>query len=371
VQRIQVGPLGYRPPGSLYLLSERAFSTLDFIDADHLLFTFHQSRLLRREGDVGKGDRDQIIQALTLKLPEGTVEASADWRMHDRARYLWPLGDGRFLVRQRDAYQLTDATLQLKPYVDVSTPVLATEVSPDGHVLVIQHEYERHTPEEHDKLRAQAEKFGNEPPGEDTQITMVDTASRHVLGALHTESPIHVPATVNGYVGVTRDKSEDQFSVTFYPFEGKSVVLGKVASTCTPRENFVNARALLIESCGPKSPDTYLDAWTTDGKKLWSGLRDGHFVWPTFAYAATGKRFAVGLLHISHTINLADSLNDEDVREQVVQVYDVATGALLLTTTASPVLSAGENFALSADGERLAVLHQGAIEIYKVPEEKK
>ena len=38
-----------------------------------------------------------------------------------------------------------------------------------------------------------------------------------------------------------------------------------------------------------------------------------------------------------------------------------------MSTAASPVLTAGQNFALSDDGERLAVLHDGAIEIYKVP----
>jgi hypothetical protein len=75
----------------------------------------------------------------------------------------------------------------------------------------------------------------------------------------------------------------------------------------------------------------------------------------------------MGLLRVNHTINLIDSLNDEDVREQVVQVFDCATGALLLSTAASPVLTGGQNFALSEDGEQLAVLHDGAIEIYKVP----
>ncbi len=75
----------------------------------------------------------------------------------------------------------------------------------------------------------------------------------------------------------------------------------------------------------------------------------------------------MGLLHVSHTIDLVDSLDDEDVREQVVQVFDSATGALLMATNASPILTAGQNFALSEDGERLAVLHDGAIEIYNVP----
>jgi hypothetical protein len=366
-ERILVGPLGYRPPGALYMLSGRAFSSLDFIDARHLLFTFHQSRLLHREQNPARSDDDQTIQAVVLALPGGQVQASTDWRMHDRFRYLWPLGGGKFLVRVKNSYSITDASLKLHPYIEAATPVSSTEVSPDGRILLVESEFERHTPEQHNRLAAQAEQYGEPPPIEDTQITLVNIASRDVLAALRTESPIHVPLTSNGYVGVARDKGQDEFLVRFIPFAGESQVLGKVASTCTPHENFLNQKDLVIESCGPKSTDTFLDAWTTDGKKLWNAQRDGHLVWPTFAYSRTGDRFAMSLLHVAHTIDLLDSLNDEDVREQMVQVFDSATGTLLMVTNASPILTAGQNFALSDEGDRLAVLREGAIEIYKVP----
>jgi hypothetical protein len=349
------------------MLSGRAFSSLDFIDAHHLLFTFHQRRLMRREQNPGRSEDDQIIQAVVLALPGGEVMASADWRMHDRFRYLWPLGGGKFLVRQKNSYSITDASLKLHPYVEVSTPVMSTEVSPDGRILLVEHEFERHTAEQHNKLAAQADQYGEPPPAEDTQITLLDIASRDVLAALRTESPIHVPLSSTGYVGVTRENGQDEFLIRFIPFQGQSRVLGKVASTCTPHENFLNQKAVVIESCGPKSQDTFLDAWTTDGKKLWNAQRDGHFVWPTFAYSQTGDRFAESLLRVAHAIDLLDSLNDEDVREQVVQVFDSATGTLLMEINASPILTAGQNYALSDDGERLAVLRDGAIEIYKVP----
>jgi hypothetical protein len=383
-ERIPVGPLGYRPPGPLYMLSGRAFSSLDFIDAHHLLFTFHQPRLMRREPNPDRFEDDQIIQAVVLNLPGGTVQASSEWRMHDRWRYVWALGGGKFLVRQKNSYSLTDASLKLHSYIDVPTPILSTEVSPDGRVLVIEHQYERHTAEQHHKLEAQAQEYGEPPPPEDTQITVVNIASREVLAALRTASPISVPVTSTGYVGVAKDKDEaqglagvgkdkgagqfdDEFLVRFIPFAGDSLILGRVASQCIPHENFLNQKALVIESCGLKSGDIFLDAWTTDGKKLWTGRRDGHLVWPTFAYSRKGDRFALSMLHVSHIIDLLDSLNDEDVREQVVQVFDSATGALLLATNASPILTAGQNFALSDDGERLAVLREGAIEIYNVP----
>jgi hypothetical protein len=367
-ERIPVEPLGYRAPGPLYMLSARAFSSLDFIDAHHLLFTFHQSRLLHREANEGKLENDQIIRAVVLEIPGGKVVESTEWRMHDKLRYIWPLGEGKFLVRQRNSYALTDVSLKLRPYIEVSTPVYETEVSPDGSVIVIEHEFEKHTPEQHKRLDEQATQFGDPPPVEDTQITLMNSSSREVLAAVHTELPFHVPVTTNGYVGVARGKGEDQFTVRFIPLEGKEIVLGKVASTCTPRENFLNRKALVIESCGPKSTDVFLDAWTTEGKKLWNGTRDGRMVWPSFAYARTGDRFAESVLRISHPIDLADSLLDEDVREQLVQVFDTTTGALLMTTNASPILTGGQNFALSEDGQRLVLLREGAIEIFDVPQ---
>jgi hypothetical protein len=366
-ERIPVDTLGYRPPGQLYMLSKKVFSSLNFIDEHRLLFTFHQSRLLQRERDPQPLEDDQVIRAVVLRVQDGQVLESSEWRMHDRGRYLWSLGHGKFLIRERNSYLLTDSTLKMHPYIDVPSPVYATEVSPDGRTLVVEHEFEKHTSEEHARLEAQAAKYGDPPPPEDTQITLMDVSSRHVLGALRTHLPVTVPITSTGYIGVAEGKGQDEFVVSFIPFDGQPLVLGKVASTCTPHESFLNPKALLIESCGPKSPDIFLDAWTIDGKKLWTGRREGHLVWPTFAPSEAGGRFAVGLLRATHFVDLADSLNDEDVREQVVQVFDSATGSLLLATNASPILTSGENFALSEDGAHLAVLREGAIEIYKVP----
>ena len=102
-----------------------------------------------------------------------------------------------------------------------------TEVSPDGRILVVEHEYERHTPEQHTKLEAQAAKFGDPPPPEDTQITLLDVASREVLAALHTQLPVSVPITSTGYIGVSKDEGQDEFLVSFIPFDGQPVAPGQ------------------------------------------------------------------------------------------------------------------------------------------------
>ena len=365
-ERVPVGPLGYWPPGSLYKLSNRSYTALHFADDHHLLFSFRQPRLLRREQKWKDEEGGHTIRAVVIELPSGDVSASAEWRMYDHSRYLWPLPGGKFLIRRGNTYFIADERLKLEEFLTVPTAVHATEVSPDGSTLVIEHEYEQHTPEEHRRLVAQAEKYGEPPPQEGTQISVVDLRTRKAIAAFRVKSPVTIPISRQGYVGVSAAK-EDEFTVKFVPFEGAPEALGQVASVCPPRETFLNREAIMIESCGPKNSNAFLDVWTIDGKKLWSAQREAHFVWPTFAFSFGASRFAVGLLHVSHTIEANDSLEDDDVREQVIKVFDTQTGALLLTTTASPVLAAGQNFALSAQGDRLAVLHEGAIEIYKVP----
>lgn len=364
-ERIPVAPLGYRPPGQLYMLARMSFNSLDFVDSNRLLFTFHDSELLTRTNDPPTDD-DQMIRATVLGLPDGRVLASSDWRMHDRSRYLWPLGNGRFLVRQGSAFSIADASLSLERWLTFPDHLVAAEVSPDGHLLVSETQYERHTPEEHKKLLNESDSAGIPPPPEDVLISLIDLDSKATLGRLRVESPVVVPVVRSGYVAPEKNK-EDDYLLRFVGFSGHETTLGEVASTCTPGEVFLNEKTLMTESCGPNTPDIYLDTWTIDGKKLWNGRRDGHAIWPIFAFAQNGSRFAVELLRVLRPINLDDSLTEEDVKEQMVEVFDVSTGAPLLTVNASPVLTAGQNFALSPDGSHLAVLRDGAIEVYAVP----
>ena len=96
---VPVEPLGFSAPGPFYLGQHNGLVSLDFLDENRLLFTFRVPGLLRREA-VDENKRQ--IRALVLTLPAGTVEAEALWTVHDRARYLWMLKDGHFLLRDRD-----------------------------------------------------------------------------------------------------------------------------------------------------------------------------------------------------------------------------------------------------------------------------
>ncbi len=83
---IPVEPLGFFAPGAIYQGQRESLVSLDFLDEDHLLFTFHAPGLIRREDNPAAGNERQI-RAVVLELPTGTVNAEALWTVHDRGRY--------------------------------------------------------------------------------------------------------------------------------------------------------------------------------------------------------------------------------------------------------------------------------------------
>jgi hypothetical protein len=50
-----------------------------------------------------------------------------------------------------------------------------------------------------------------------------------------------------------------------------------------------------------------------------------------------------------------------------VRVFDAANGKVALEAPASPALDAGGNVAISPSGRRVAVLNDGAIQVFELP----
>jgi hypothetical protein len=372
VVTIQVAPFGFHPPGEIYLLSQLASTSLDFVDDTHLLFTFHESRLMNREPEPGHDD--QYIRAVVIDTATGKADKTADWRMHDRMRYLLATGDGNFLVRQGNIVQQTDRSLELHPFLRFNERVFEMQLSPDRQMLVTELDLERHSPEAHRRLVNQALLSGGSMPDEDVQLQMIRLQDRSVIAAAKAENPVKLAVSSAGYVMHEQSKAlelpiraGDEWKITYVPFSGERRQIVAVHSDCTPTEEFLNEDTLLLTTCNGRTADRLGRAVSLSGKDLWSGVWDARLVWPNFYLSSAGKTFAIGWLRVSHPLDSFDAPNDSDVEGQVVQVLSTATGHLLLTSVASPVYSGGQNFALSADGTRFAVLNNGAIEVYEVP----
>src|SRR5271155_4358585 len=280
--RIATGPLEYHPLSSFYLMSRTSSSSLDFIDGQHLLFTFRATGLLKRLPDCRPDDEDQLIRAVVVHLPDGKIERSAEWRMHDRGRYLWALGNGKFMVRQRDSLAIADANLEMHPFLQSSSPLRLVKLSPDGRLLLVETDLEKHTEEEHRRLAEAAGAEGLFGPREDVLLTGLRISDRSVLLRARALSVSDVPIISEGYIETLAAQGA-HWMLRYRPFNGEPTVIANVASSCRPNENPVNDQTTVVTVCSNRSEGHNLQAISLQGKTLWTYHWDNHYIWPTTA----------------------------------------------------------------------------------------
>lgn len=361
--RIPTAPLGYMAPNSFYLVARLSSVSLDFIDKDHLLFTFRVPGLMRRLPDSQPGDEDQSIRAVVLKLPDGEVESKTEWRMHDHSRYLWHLRDGRFFVRQRNTLFSTDKTLALEQYIHVDAPLESVQISPDRKLMVIEADEKKQTKD----VASTAPTLGDfEPERKPVQIFILHTDTRSVIAHSESLDAVEIPLIGDGYLQAMAGQ-QNKWVVRYKPFNGEARHLIDVDSTCHPTTETVSPDVALVMSCPRSGDDHIVTAVDLEGKKLWEQRWESRYIWPTFQLAQNGSRFAYSSLQVSHPVGTMDPVDESNIVSQMVGVFDTETGHLVLVKNATPILSAGQNYAISPDGSQLAILRDGAIEVYDLP----
>lgn len=360
-QRIPVGPLGYLPPSSFYLTYRMSSATVGFFDNDHLLFTFRVGGLLKRTPEDRSGDEDQEIRAVVLDARTGKVLKQTEWRMYDRAAYLWPYTEGRFLVRIRNSLYLTDQTLDLKPYLTFPDGLQEVEISPDRSLTVLE------TNEPEKQAAATSVPTLGEEPVQPVRVMIVPSGSETAVAASDAGRALLLPLMGNGILNMMEGTKAASWVMQDVPFHGQPHIMAEMKSTCRPAAQPLSNRVVLMVGCYADGEDHAVVAISTDGRELWQDRWQNRYVWGWFDYAENGSRFVYESVEVSRPISAFDALYPEDVTAQLAGVYDTESGKLVLVRDASPVLTAGQNVALSPDGTRFAILRQGAVEVYDLP----
>ena len=368
---IPVEPLGFFAPGAIYQGQRDSLVSLDFLDEDHLLFTFHAPGLIRREGNpVVSGERQ--VRSLVLALPSGAVLAEGLWTLHDRGRYLWMLDGGRFLLRDENDLKVGDSSLELTPLFHFRGPLLWVEMDPTQKLLVAE---SREPAEE-------KAKEGDVPsPGTASARIAVDGASstgspeivlrilsrltRQVMLVSRTRETVHLPINSEGYVETLRGKGHE-WVLNLDFFKGGNRIIGKIDSMCAPSVEFVAEPEVLVTTCNPDN-SRWMVAMSTDGKRLWNANKPPTQIWPRLVMAPNGLRLARETLLSTHAVNTYSPISFDDIKGQLVEVYDAGSGKIELTAPASPILDGGGNVAISPSARRVAILDSGAIQVYELP----
>ena len=374
IASIPISPLGFTAPNSTYLGTRNTFVSLDFIDEDRLLFTFRVPGLIHRDLKTGEESSERQIRAVVLALPQGTVQAEALWTVHDRVRYLWPLKNGRFLLRDRNNLLLGDATLALQPFLDFPGPVLWVELDPAQQFLVTNSREPFAAAAKPGQVASPATAQAAVTTEEDTAeeegrpelvVRILRRETGQVMLVSRVRSIVQLPINTTGYLENLRSRGTEWILNLSY-FTGGTKMLGSVDTACDPDDNFLSENEILIAGCGADGASK-LVAMTTEGKTLWMAQAPSTEVWPHLTVAPNGSRLAWITLDTSHLVSTFAPMDTEDVKEQSVTVFDAATGDIALVSPLSPILDAGGNVAISPSGRRVALLNAAAIQIFDLP----
>src|SRR5579871_3473983 len=117
--QIDLSTIDYHEPSRMDRLSEdQPNVTLDFVDSDHVLLTFNRKKMFQRLPECTSGHEDRVVHAAILDVHSGRVVNETDWYLHDRKRYLWPMGSGRFLLRRLNDLFILDSSFHEKLLLD-------------------------------------------------------------------------------------------------------------------------------------------------------------------------------------------------------------------------------------------------------------
>jgi hypothetical protein len=411
--RFELDKLGYPGISASLLAQGGTLLTVHFAGDNHLLLTYATRGLIPRLPNDRAGDEDRMVAALLIELPSGKVVARTDWRLHDRSRYLWSLGHGRFLLRIQDSLSTLNPVANLGTghafertvFGPTSGRIDAIVVTPDHELITV--ESSQPLPEKspariqaaltaaklatrpHFASDAQAAPAPTPfiPPDEPTSEPVRSSAETYsifhingvgtiaapiessLIGHLTVASIVALPLFLDGYL---KDSGQDrsQWNVDFHAFSGKNYMFAPIDSSCAPSLYRVGPAQFLSVNCRGMTGNVTLAAYDLAQHEMWEESLPDSIGAPSYATAPLAGRFAISRIVPSDGTRSPGVPLDQPpdiTSSQEVRIYQTQSGDLLLKIECTPAFKALENFDLAPDGLHAVVIREGAIEVHRLP----
>jgi hypothetical protein len=281
------------------------------------------------------------------------------------------LNNGNFLLRTLNVVQQGDATLQLKPLLRFPGPLLGMEMDPTQEYLVTNSLEPAAAARQPGDVPSPATAAagmvvdGQASSGQaDTVVRILRRESGQVMLVSRARAAVHLPINSSGYVETLRG-SGAHWTLALDRFTGGSTILGRLNSWCSPAIDSISPHVVAANTCEPDGRRK-LVVMTTDGRMLWENTAAASSTWPILLRSPDGSRLARETLIVDRPAGVRSPIYAEEIKGQLIEVFDAANGNLALSAWADPVLDGGGNLAISPSGRRVAILDAGAIQVFEL-----
>lgn len=360
---IDLSSIGYHELSSIDRLSKgEPNQSLDFLDADHVLLTFNRKKMFQRIPEPPSDHQDRVIHAAVLDLNTGRVLKETDWYLHDRRRYLWSLGNGKVLLRRLNDLYLVDSNLHERLLLNSPKDLLWVSLTPGGRQIITETTIDPSaTPGGSQKRR----KF---------EVRFLDTDTLQTVRTIFVRQLVNVTGTSNGYADMVN--RGDIWLVRFGPSPTRRRSIIRVRSRTAPDVFFSSENSMIVGRCPGADCDYSTSSFALSGHRLWRQHWPTYRISPEIARSDDSSRVAISTLRLAPSlVGASESDDDATVSRnsqpqdfvQQIQVLESATGTPVLALEPSPAVVTGQNFSLSPDGGRLAVVSRSSLDLYNLP----
>jgi len=358
LQSIPIRSLGYAPRPQKKIGELSKDDAVAWLGSNRLIIGFNPHKLIPRSESSQPGETVRRIHAVVLDIHSRKVVTTADWELHDRQEYLWQLPDNRALIHMGGELRVLGEDMAVINRLPLEGPLAFVRISPNGELIAVGTTLERHTPEIHLKLK----EVLDQDPDEDVQIQIFDKFK--LITKANSSRAIMPPILLNeGQVRLLATRGA-KYRLEMLPWDGNASTIARFTSACIPGVTSFPPDLLFVTSCSVDSGAHEYRVVRANGTVVLRGKSDPQNLGQEAL--GNGTKFAVKLLHATHSVVEGSGFSGADLDYADVRIYRAKDGGKLTALQApAPPPSRGA-FALSSDGSQLAIVSDAQMSIYSL-----
>jgi hypothetical protein len=352
--------LGFIPHDNREYFAFDFDSTLTYLDAQNLLFTYDPHKLRQRFPNGMRNESMRTIRAVLLDPTTLSVKRVIDWQVEGEGQYIWHAGPGQVLVHLGHHLRLLDANLAVIREVAVPGRLAFVSVSPSGDHIVVGTLHERYSREMYEVLVTAL----HAEPEEDVDIQLLDNNLNLLLTTRQSSS---LPPPILSDAGEIRVSfsGHNHWRISEYLWDHTDRAVATAISECRPSLTTPLPDSIFLVGCSHSFSQSWYRMIRLNGHPILNGHGSSREIKQSSS-SRNQSDFAIRVVRTHYSKSPGQVFRKEDLQEQEVSVYSATDGKRLFLTANHGVSLAEQSFALSPTGHQLAVLSDATISLYSI-----
>jgi len=357
-----IAGMGYSPRLTRELTELDYDAAIAYLGSGELLFTFNPHKLVPRYPQE-YDDVARVIRAVVIDLDGKTVTHTVDWRVPDGGQYLWPVGLDHVVVHIGNELRMYGPGLSLEQKMTLDGPLNFLRISPDGKVLAVGVVRERHSRQIHRQLQDSS----SDAPEEDVAIHVVD-ASFKPVGELLRTSASAPPVLTDAGEARTLPDGRQRWLIQEETWDRHTRKIALVASSCAVTAVALRGDLLFLRGCDVHVRSRWYRAIRMDGHTVLKGVVSGKNIETAVLANESTPTFVLAMAKSADAVLTGAPFHGSDLASETIGVYEANNGKRIFATNVTSPAPTKQTFALSPQGDRLAVLRGNEISFYGIVE---